>query len=132
MRSIIMLLIISLTSRNQNCRWSSNIRKHVHSLWMDMMVLVLWICGHWGGYLCIYIAFSNFQFFIRSFFLFCWFFPLYMYINNYRNIGCILYIRPFWAELKAVKSVWARGISQWRIFVTSRPIRRFFKFGLNE
>ena len=54
-----------------------------------------------GEYLYMYIAFSNF--------LFCWFFPLYMYINKDRNIGCILYIRPFWAELKAVKSVWVCG-----------------------
>ena len=63
-----------------------------------------------GKYLCMYIAFSNFQFFMLVF-LFCWFFPLYMYINMYRNIGCILYIRLFWAEPKAVKSVWARGLS---------------------
>ena len=72
-------------------------------------IMNLWTLGRLFMYI---YSFFQLSVFIRSFFLFCWFFPLYIYINNYRNIGCILYIRPFWAELKAVKSVWARGISQ--------------------
>ena len=57
-----------------------------------------------GKYLCMYIAFSNFQFFMLVF-LFCWFFPLYMYINMYRNIGCMPFANPVRVELKALDSV---------------------------
>ena len=56
-------------------------------------------------------SFFQLSVFFTLVFLFCWFFPLYTYISIYRNIGCILYIRPVWAEPKAVKSVWARGLS---------------------
>ena len=34
-------ILIFLTLRNQNSRWSSSIMKYAHSLWIDMRIMVL-------------------------------------------------------------------------------------------